>query len=321
LVVLYMVYLYVIARRSPEQAGGQPESIASSISIAEIMHALVPPIVLIVLVLGTILGGVATPTEAASVGAVGAILLGAARLGSRMKKTALACGMALFLLFVLAQLIDLRVFREQMSGLEMTGILIAFLLVALLVLGLAFSTKALDGAQILRPVLQTTVQITTMIFVILIGATIFSLVFRGLGGDESIGKLLEALPGGTFGALLGVMAIMFILGFFLDFLEITFVVVPLVAPALLQMTMADGTMVNPIWLGILMAIILQTSFLTPPFGVALFYLRGVAPGAVKTIDIYRGVVPFVCIQLLVLAILWNFPALATWLPGLIYGVN
>ena len=117
------------------------------------------------------------------------------------------------------------------------------------------------------------------------------------------------------------MALMFLLGFFLDFLEITFVVVPLVAPVLLQLPMPDGSAVSPVWLGILMAINLQTSFLTPPFGVALFYLRGVAPASVKTIDIYRGVIPFVAIQLLVLAILWNIPQLATWLPEFIYGTN
>jgi TRAP-type mannitol/chloroaromatic compound transport system permease large subunit len=282
---------------------------------------LVPPIVLIVLVLGTILGGIATPTEAASVGAVGAILLGAARLNNRGKLISLATGIALFVLFLISQFVDLRILRDQVTSAEIVSIAVAGLLLLIVAIGLAGSTLTLNKAGILRPVLQTTVQITTMIFVILIGASIFSLVFRGFGGDESIRAILTALPGGTFGALLGVMVLMFLLGFFLDFLEITFVVVPLVAPVLLQLPMPDGSSMSPVWLGILMAINLQTSFLTPPFGVALFYLRGVAPASVKTIDIYRGVIPFVAIQLLVLAILWNVPKLATWLPEFIYGTN
>ena len=233
----------------------------------------------------------------------------------------LATGLALFVLFILAQVMDLRVARDQVTLAEFMGIAVAGLLLAVVVLGLAGSTFTLNKAKILRPVLQTTVQITTMIFVILIGASIFSLVFRGLGGDDSIRAILATLPGGTFGALLGVMMLMFLLGFFLDFLEITFVVVPLVAPVLLQLPMADGSVMSPVWLGILMAINLQTSFLTPPFGVALFYLRGVAPASVKTIDIYRGVIPFVALQMLVLVILWNIPELATWLPEIIYGAN
>jgi TRAP-type mannitol/chloroaromatic compound transport system permease large subunit len=166
----------------------------------------------------------------------------------------------------------------------------------------------------LRPALEMTVQITTMIFVILIGATLFSLVFRGLGGDETIHRSLSSLPGGPAGAVFIVMVAMFLLGFFLDFLEIVFVVVPVVAPVLLRM---EG--VDPVWLGVLMAVNLQTSFLTPPFGPTLFYLRGIAPRTVATMDIYRGVVPFVVLQILGLLLLWVFPGLATWLPRLLYG--
>ncbi len=321
LVFLYMLYLFVAAVRNPQQAGEVMDSASVDINTIQILRALVPPIVLIVLVLGTILGGIATPTEAASVGAVGAILLGAARLNNRGKLISLATGIALFVLFLISQFVDLRILRDQVTSAEIVSIAVAGLLLLIVAIGLAGSTLTLNKVDILRPVLQTTVQITTMIFVILIGASIFSLVFRGLGGDESIRAILAALPGGTFGALLGVMALMFLLGFFLDFLEITFVVVPLVAPVLLQLPMPDGSAMSPVWLGILMAINLQTSFLTPPFGVALFYLRGVAPASVKTIDIYRGVIPFVAIQLLVLAILWNIPQLATWLPEFIYGTN
>ena len=152
-----------------------------------------------------------------------------------------------------------------------------------------------------------------MVFLILIGASIFSLVFRGYGGDDGVRALLEALPGGVIGAVIVVMLVMFLLGFVLDFIEITFVVVPIVGPVLLAMG------VDPVWLGIMIAVNLQTSFLTPPFGFALFYLRGVAPPEVRTTHIYRGIVPFVAIQVLALVLLAIFPDLATWLPGRIYG--
>ena len=148
-----------------------------------------------------------------------------------------------------------------------------------------------------------------MVFIILIGATFFSLVFRGLGGDETIEGLLTSIPGGVIGAVIAVMITMFILGFFLDFIEITFVVVPIVAPILFKMG------IDPIWLGVMMAINLQTSFLTPPFGFALFYLRGVAPDSIKTIDIYKGVIPFIFIQIIMLLLLSIFPIIATWLPN------
>ena len=155
----------------------------------------------------------------------------------------------------------------------------------------------------------STTKITSMVFIILIGATFFSLVFRGLGGDETIEGLLTSIPGGVIGAVIAVMITMFILGFFLDFIEITFVVVPIVAPILFKMG------IDPIWLGVMMAINLQTSFLTPPFGFALFYLRGVAPDSIKTIDIYKGVIPFIFIQILMLLLLSIFPIIATWLPN------
>jgi len=161
----------------------------------------------------------------------------------------------------------------------------------------------------LGDVSRTTMHITSMVFVILIGATVFSLVFRGFGGDELVGRLLEAAPGGKWGALALVMLVMFILGFFLDFIEITFVVVPLVAPPLL------ATGMNPIWLGVLMALNLQTSFLTPPFGFALFYLRGVAPPEVTTTALYRGVLPFIVIQLVVILLVILIPDIATKLPA------
>jgi TRAP-type mannitol/chloroaromatic compound transport system permease large subunit len=159
-----------------------------------------------------------------------------------------------------------------------------------------------------------TAQITSMIFLILIGATLFSLVFRGLGGDDLVHRALADLPGGSTGAVAAVMLAVFLLGFVMDVFEIVFVVVPIVAPALLRM---DG--VDPVWLGIMIAINLQTSFLHPPLGATLFYLRGVAPPEITTRHIYVGIIPFVLIQLVCLAVLWSAPGLATWLPGKLYG--
>jgi tripartite ATP-independent transporter DctM subunit len=215
------------------------------------MTSLVPPLLLVLLVLGSIIGGYATATESAAVGAMGALILGVVR--GRLNLSLL-----------------------QSSGLE-------------------------------------AVKVNSMIFAILIGAIFFSLVFRGLGGDEAVRELLTDLPGGVFTVMLIVMVILFILGFFLDFIEITFVVVPIVAPILLTMG------VDPVWLGIMIAVNLQTSFLTPPFGFALFYLRGVAPASISSADIYQGVIPFIFIQLSMLIVLSFFPQLATWLPKVIYG--
>ena len=166
---------------------------------------------------------------------------------------------------------------------------------------------------ILREVMRSTLSISSMVFVILLGASIFSLTFRGFGGDDIVEALLKDIPGGAFGAMFAVMALMFLMGFFLDFIEIIFVVVPIVGPILLGMDL------NPVWFGVMIAINLQTSYLTPPFGFALFYLRGVAPESVTTMDIYRGIIPFVTIQVLGLIILAFWPELATWLPRLLFG--
>jgi TRAP-type mannitol/chloroaromatic compound transport system permease large subunit len=165
----------------------------------------------------------------------------------------------------------------------------------------------------LQEVMQSTLRVSSMVFLILIGASMFSLVFRGYGGDDGVHAILESLPGGVIGAVIVVMLVMFLLGFVLDFIEITFVVVPIVGPVLLAMGL------DPVWLGIMIAVNLQTSFLTPPFGFALFYLRGVAPPEITTPQIYRGVMPFVAIQLFALLLLALFPGLVTWLPGQIYG--
>ncbi|MCK5041309.1 MAG: TRAP transporter large permease subunit, partial [Sphingomonadales bacterium] len=164
-----------------------------------------------------------------------------------------------------------------------------------------------------RPAMDSVLKVTVMIYAILIGAALFSLVFRGLGGDHYITQILTGMPGGTTGAIVIVMLVMFLLGFFLDFIEITFVVVPIVAPVLFSLG------VDPVWLGVMMAINLQTSFLTPPFGFALFYLRGVAPPELKTGMLYRGIIPFVMLQILALILIATFPSIATWLPQYIFG--
>ncbi|MEW4983927.1 MAG: TRAP transporter large permease subunit [Cycloclasticus sp.] len=251
LVLLYLIYLAGIAFFKPSACPALPVEEASNSLYIDVAKGLLPPLILIIAVLGSIIGGIATPTEAASVGAMGATLL-------------------------------------------------AFL-------------KKQFSLQQLKTVAQDTTHVTSMVFFILIGASLFSLVFRGFGGDELIEELLSDLPGGVFGAMLVVMLVMFLLGFVLDFIEITFVVVPIVAPILLAMG------ISPVWLGIMIALNLQTSFLTPPFGFALFYLRGVAPASIKTSQIYKGVIPFILIQLCLLGMLAMWPKLATWLPTVIYG--
>ncbi|MGB0691083.1 MAG: TRAP transporter large permease [Pseudomonadales bacterium] len=247
LVILYLVYILTTAILKPEKA---PPVELGDVSFIELVSSIVPPLLLIVAVLGSILGGLATPTEAAGVGAMGALVLAAIR-------------------------------------------------------------HELNLTQ-LREIGISTTKTTAMVFFILIGASIFSLVFRGYGGEELVAGAFESMPGGVMGATIIVMLVIFLLGFILDFIEITFVVVPIVGPVLLAMG------VDPVWLGVMIALNLQTSFLTPPFGFALFYLRGVAPPEVATADIYRGVIPFILIQLSMLVLLAFVPELATWLPGILY---
>ena len=254
LVALYLVYIVAVAIFWPKAAPAMPADPLAPRGLAlarRLAAVLVAPVALIFAVLGSILFGIATPTEAASIGAVGAILLA-------MRKTALG--------------------------------------------------------PLLRPVSEKTTQITAMIFLILIGATLFSLVFRALGGDDMVHRALSNLPGGAGGAVLVVMLAMFLLGFVMDAFEIIFVVVPIVAPALLKMPGVD-----PVWLGIMMAVNLQTSYMHPPLGPTLFFLRGVAPPEITTRHIYVGVIPFVLIQLLALVVLWFAPGLATALPHALYG--
>jgi len=254
LVGLYILYLAYIAITKPAAMPAlslqERQQVSHRELLKKVMVAMLPPLILIIAVLGSIIGGLAAPTEAASIGAIGAILL--------------------------------AIMQRQFN------------------------------LDVLRYAMQRTVAITSMVFMILIGATLFSLVFRGFGGEELVTDLLSDLPGSQFTAILIVMLLMFLLGFVLDFIEITFVVVPIIAPVLLAMG------VHPTWLGVMIAINLQTSFLTPPFGFSLFYLRGVAPAEIKTEHMYKGVLPFIGIQIIAMLIIAIWPELATWLPGVLF---
>ena len=316
LVGLYILYQIFVATFQGHKAPAIPANeLGSRKEIwAAAARTLPAPLILIIAVLGSILSGAATPTEAASVGAIGALIIAGSKLSSGLARTmTLLTGLSIVAIFFLAQNVDLRLGREVISTIEGVLIALALGLCAIIPVGLLFSLRTLSQKKLLAGIVDQTSRVTTMVFTILIGAALFSLVFRGLGGDETVRHALEATPGGIVGAVAAVMLVMFVLGFFLDFIEITLVVVPLVAPVLLAMGL------DPVWLGVLMAVNLQTSFLTPPFGFALFYLRGVAPPEITTMDIYRGALPFIGIQILALILLIVFPQLATWLPDKLYG--
>jgi len=208
--------------------------------------------------------------------------------------------------------VDMRMTRDHITTLEYASAVLAVLMCLGILWGLLVALARVFRTDTLVPVMRTTARLSSMIFVIIIGAQLFSLVFRGLGGDDMVHQFLGTIPGGALGAMIVVMGLMFVMGFFLDTIEILFIVVPIVGPALLKFGL------DPVWLGIMMAVNLQTSFLTPPLGYALFYLRSVAPPEVTTMQIYRGVVPFVIMQLLMLVVLSFFPAMATWLPHVVF---
>ena len=310
LVGLYIIYQVGLAVFKPSMA--PPAEYDDDLVLSDLLGALFAPIFLIISVLGSILAGIATPTEAAAVGAVGTILLAGHKLGDR-KKLMVAGALSVILVVALTSTFDLRLERDNIATPDLLAICVALALCGVIVAAVGASLLTAYRLGVLESTMRSTTHTTSMVFVILIGAALFSLVFRGLGGDDTIHDLLQSLPGGTWTAVAVVMLVMFLLGFFLDFIEIIFVVVPLVGPVLL------GMGVDPVWLGVMMAINLQTSFLTPPFGFALFYLRGAAPESVSTGDIYRGAIPFVIIQLIMLALLAWKPEMATWLPEVVFG--
>ncbi|MEM5584301.1 TRAP transporter large permease subunit [Roseibium sp. AS2] len=310
LVVLYGAY--VLLRLRGAATPGQQAVARRQVPALELIGNIAPTLGLIVAVLGSILVGIATPTEAASVGVAGAILIAAAGLGGRAARLAIACaGLAVVLLL-------LR--RAGGFGLEFSGGHIDFsaaTVLSLVLTGSAFALLLAASGAVLRggmllPALRETVTITGMIFGIVIAASILSLVFRGFNGDELVADLLQSLPGGAWGMLVLTMLVIFLLGFILEFVEIIFIVVPIVGPIILQ---SD---ISPVWFAVLIAMNLQTSFLTPPFGFALFYFRSVAPAEIRTTDIYVAVIPFVAIQLLALGLVAAFPALATLLPEVLF---
>ena len=310
LVGLYIIYQVGLAVFKPSMA--PPAEYDDDLVLSDLLGALFAPIFLIISVLGSILAGIATPTEAAAVGAVGTILLAGHKHGDR-KKLMVAGALSVILVVALTSTFDLRLERDNIATPDLLAICVALALCSVIVAAVGASLLTAYRLGVLESTMRSTTHTTSMVFVILIGAALFSLVFRGLGGDDTIHDLLQSLPGGTWTAVAVVMLVMFLLGFFLDFIEIIFVVVPLVGPILL------GMGVDPVWLGVMMAINLQTSFLTPPFGFALFYLRGAAPESVSTGDIYRGAIPFVIIQLIMLALLAWKPEMATWLPEVVFG--
>ncbi len=315
LVGLYILYQIVVAFVNPKSSPAIPrdESMQAGNMVGRVMHALVAPLVLIVSVLGSILVGIATPTEAAGVGAIGATLLAGHRLAEGRPVPVYAAAVCLIGVVILTSFVDMRVTRTHITAGENVASAIALLLCLGILWGLGAALWRVFRNNTLHQVMRTTARLSTMIFAIIIAAQLFSLVFRGLGGDDMVHEFLIGLPGGVVGAMIVVMALLFVLGFFLDTIEILFVVVPIVGPVLLQFGL------DPVWLGVMIAVNLQTSFLTPPLGYALFYLRSVAPPEVTTMHIYRGVVPFVALQLLMLVILALFPAMATWLPKVIFG--
>lgn len=314
LVGFYLAWIAITAIWKPERCPAARTEDFDPLTVREVVFGLGAPLLLIVAVLGAILSGVAPPTEAAAIGVAGAVVLAGLRLSeeadSRLSPLLMAGLLAIVAILFLRQAFDLR------TGVETIGMANEFGIVLTALAGLTFFAGVAAGLLILRkvrqlmPALKSATQITSMVFLILIGASLFSLVFRGYGGDDIVADVLHAMPGGKWGALAMTMIVMFVLGFFLDFIEIVFVVVPLVAPPLIILGF------DPVWLAILMALNLQTSFLTPPFGFALFYLRGAAPSSVTTMQIWRGAVPFICLQLLMIALVAVFPALATWLPSL-----
>lgn len=317
LVGLYLIYLFAMAQVRPQSSPAATlEEDAEPLSAREILVSLGAPLGLILAVLGSILAGLASPTEASAIGAGGALLLAGLRLGpdvgARLSlRLIVAALLALPLLGVLVQFNDLRLAQETITPLEWFAIGVAMALVLVFFIGLAAAALVLTRINQLKSALESGVQITSMVFLILIGASLFALVFRAYGGDHYVEALLTAIPGGLWGALLVTMLAMFLLGFFLDFIEIVFVVVPIVAPPLIILG------ADPVWLAILMALNLQTSFLTPPFGFALFYLRGAAPESLATIDIWRGALPFIGLQILMIALVAAIPSLATGLPGMV----
>ncbi len=316
LVGLYVMYILAVALIRPSMAPAIPlEGRFDREFAVRVVLALVPPLALILAVLGSIIAGIATVNQAGAIGAVGATIMAGYRLteGQRGCYTpAIIAGLSLIALFILLATVDLNI-RTVHSTSEALGVAAAAIAVAGLLVSVAWSGwRAYRTEQMLAGVMVETAKTTAMVFIILLGAAMLTAAFRGFGGEELVKEFLTTLPGGFWTQFIVVMAVIFILGFFLDFIEIAVVVVPIVAPILLSDPSAN---ITAVWLGVMIGVNMQTSFLTPPFGFALFYLRGVAPPSVLTTDIYRGVVAFIALQLVALGIVGFYPPLVNYLPA------
>ena len=316
LVGIYMLYILISALINPKIAPPVPfEGKYDHKFVLQVLLALVPPLTLIFIVLGSIILGVATVNQAGAIGAIGAMLMGSYRLMEGKKKAyypaILAIG-AVIAILVLGNLFSLNI-KNIENAYDAFGIVLASCAVMVLVFAIGWATwRAFKVDDTLHGVMLDTAKTTSMVFIILLGAAMLTSAFRGFGGEELVKEHLTALPGGFWTQFIVVMAVIFFLGFFLDFLEIAVVVVPIVAPILLADPSAN---VTAVWFGVMVGLNIQTSFLTPPFGFSLFYLRGVAPRDVKTTQIYKGAAAFIVLQLLGLTIAGFFPGLVNYLPN------
>jgi len=315
LVGLYMGYILIVALIKPEKAPPIPfEGKRNGAFFKQIFLSLIPPLALIFMVLGSIVGGVATVNQAGSIGAIGAMIMAGYRLHDGGKHTytpAMIALVSIVAILYLSSNYNLNI-KSATTDRDQIGILLATIAVCFLLLSIAWSAwRAYKTDDTLRKVMVDTVKTTSMVFIILLGAAMLTSAFRAFGGEEIVKHFLTTLPGGFWTQFMVVMLVMFVLGFFLDFIEISVVVVPIVAPILLANPEAN---ITAVWFGVMVGLNIQTSFLTPPFGFALFYLRGVADKVVKTLDIYKGAMAFIGLQLVGLAIAGFFPALVNYLP-------
>jgi len=316
LVGLYMVYILVLAMVRPKMA--PPVLYKGEYDTAfafNVFMTLVPPLALIFLVLGSIIGGIATVNQAGAIGAAGALIMAGYRLNEGKKGTYYPVILALISLVMIA--VVMSNFNTNIKNVKTTADMLGVSLAVIASLGLISALvwsaiRAFKVEDTLRGVMRETAKATSLVFIILLGAAILTAAFRAFGGEHLVKDFLEGLPGGFWFKFVIVMSVIFFMGFFLDFIEIAVVVVPIVAPILLADPEAN---VTAVWLGVMIGLNIQTSFLTPPFGFALFYLRGVAPAAVKTIQMYKGVIPFICLQLIALGIVGNSPQLVNYLPN------
>lgn len=319
LVGLYILYILVVAMIRPHMAPPAPyKGEYDRVFARRVFMVLVPPLALIFTVLGSIVLGIATVNQAGALGAVGAMVMASYRLMGDRKGAYYPAILAIASIVALA--VVLNIFEINVKNIQgaagWVGVILAAVASAAFLTSLVWSGwRAYKIDDTLQGVMVETAKTTSLVFIILIGAAMLTAAFRAFGGEELVKDFLTSLPGGFVTKFIVVMAVIFVLGFFLDFIEIAVVVVPIVAPILL----ADPTAnVTAVWLGVMIGVNMQTSFLTPPFGFALFYLRGVAPAIVKTIEMYKGVAPFIVLQLIGLAIVGFSPSLVNYLPNRVY---